>query len=127
MAVKLLQVRTSISSILIDCAGPMLGVPPSFMLSGTFPALYTAAQAVVDFLPAVPLPSLELELPLAVLDGFTRAYLLCNLIPPAVTTNASQIISTSPWTLLLSSFVRFIDTLASFLPFRSSQMEDSSS
>lgn len=88
-----------------NISAPMLGIPPSFMTSGTFPLLYTAAQAIIDFLPVVPLPSAQLELPLAIVDGFTRAYLLCNLIPPAITTNASQLISTSPWCLLLSSCV----------------------
>lgn len=84
---------------------PLLGVPPSFMLSGVVPGLYAAIQAIVDFLPAVPAPSAEQELPLSIVDGFTRAYLLCNLIPPAVTANASPLISSSPWTLLVTSLV----------------------
>lgn len=75
------------------------------MLSGVVPGLYTAIQALVEYLPSVPAPSAETELPLAVLDGFTRAYLLCNLIPPAVTANASPVIASSPWTLLVSSLV----------------------
>ena len=68
--------------------------------------LYTAVQALVDYLPAVPAPSAELELPLAIVDGFTRAYLLCNLIPPTVTANTSPLIASSPWTLLITSLVR---------------------
>jgi len=84
---------------------PLLGIPPSFMLSGVIPGLYAAIQAIVDYLPAVPAPSAELELPLSIVDGFTRAYLLCNLIPPAVTANASPLISSSPWTLLVTSLV----------------------
>jgi len=85
--------------------GPLLGMPPSFMLSGVYPSLYAAVQAIVDTLPVVPVPSVETELPLALVDGFTRAYLLCNLIPPAVTTNLSTLISSSPWTLLITSLV----------------------
>lgn len=75
------------------------------MISGVVPALYTVFQTAVDFLPTVPEISATLELPLAVVDGFTRAYLLCNLIPPPVTTHTSPTIATSPWTLLLSSVV----------------------
>ena len=93
---------------------PLLGVPPSFILSGVYPGLYAAVQAIVDTLPAVPVPSAELELPLALVDGFTRSYLLCNLIPPAVTTNASTLVSSSPWTLLLTSLVCRIYSLISF-------------
>ncbi|KIM49542.1 hypothetical protein M413DRAFT_438727 [Hebeloma cylindrosporum] len=101
-------------------AAPLLGFPPSFMISGVVPGLYAAIQAIVDFLPAVPAPSAELELPLSIIDGFTRAYLLCNLIPPAVTANASPLISSSPWTLLVTSLVIanggfFFTNLFSFL------------
>ncbi|KAF8061669.1 hypothetical protein FPV67DRAFT_1422926 [Lyophyllum atratum] len=84
---------------------PLLGVPPSFMVSGTVPALYAAIQAMIEALPAVPDLSAELELPISIIDGFTRAYLLCNLIPPSVTTHASPAISGSPWTLLVASLV----------------------
>jgi len=84
---------------------PLLGVPPSFILSGVYPSLYAAAQVVIDALPVVPMPSAEVELPLALIDGFTRAYLLCNLVPPPVTTNTSTLISSSPWTLLITSLV----------------------
>lgn len=73
------------------------------MLSGVVPALYASAQAIVDSLPAVPTPSITTEFPFSILDGFTRTYLLCNLIPPAVTTNASPVIASSAWTLLLTS------------------------
>ncbi|KAJ2924598.1 hypothetical protein H1R20_g12492, partial [Candolleomyces eurysporus] len=99
---------------------PMLGIPPSFMVSGIVPALYAAVQAIVDNLPSVPAPSAETELPLSILDGITRAYLLCNLIPPAVTTNTSSLIASSPWTLLLTSLITanagfFFVNLFSFL------------
>ncbi|KAF8162832.1 hypothetical protein B0H34DRAFT_693097 [Crassisporium funariophilum] len=101
-------------------AAPLLGVPPSFMLSGVVPGLYAAVQALVEYLPNVPMPSAETELPLAIVDGFTRAYLLCNLIPPAVTTNASPLIAASPWTLLVTSLIIanggfFVTNLFSFL------------
>ena len=78
------------------------------MLSGIYPSLYAAVQAVVDALPAVPIPSVEIELPLSLIDGFTRAYLLCNLVPPPVTTNTSTMISSSPWTLLITSLVSYL-------------------
>ncbi|KAF9036802.1 hypothetical protein BJ165DRAFT_1506168 [Panaeolus papilionaceus] len=100
--------------------GPFLGLTPSFMLSGVVPVLYAVGQAVADNLPSVPEPSAQLEFPLSVVDGFTRAYLLCNLIPPSVTTSASPIIASSPWTLLLTSLITanagfFLTNLFSFL------------
>lgn len=76
------------------------------MVSGSFPALYTLVQAFVDGLPSVPALSPELEFPLSIFDGLTRAYLLCNLIPPAVVANPNKAIAESPWTLLVSSLVR---------------------
>ncbi|CAL1703391.1 unnamed protein product [Somion occarium] len=84
---------------------PLLGIPPSFMISGVFPALYTGIQAIVDKLPSVPTPSLTYELPLAFMDSLSRAYLLCNLIPPVILNHSSEIVSTSPWTLLLTSLL----------------------
>ncbi|TCD70606.1 hypothetical protein EIP91_002636 [Steccherinum ochraceum] len=95
---------------------PLLGVPPSFMVSGVVPALYAAGQAIVEHLPAVPVPQLTNELPLALLDGLTRAYLLCNLIPPVVVKHASETIATSPWTLLITSFLTVIFFSVSSLP-----------
>ncbi|KAF7978731.1 hypothetical protein HWV62_45029 [Athelia sp. TMB] len=99
---------------------PLLGLTPSFMVSGVVPALYASVQALVEILPTVPAPSLGLELPLAVLDGFTRAYLLCNLIPPAITTHTSPVLAASPWTLLLTSLITanggfFLTNMFSFL------------
>lgn len=75
------------------------------MVSGVGVGLYAAIQAFIEILPVVPAPSFALELPLSIVDGFTRAFLLCNLIPPVVTANASSVIAGSPWTLLLSSLV----------------------
>ncbi|KAJ3570121.1 hypothetical protein NP233_g4612 [Leucocoprinus birnbaumii] len=84
---------------------PFLGVSPSFMVSGSVPVLYAVIQAIVEYLPQVPELTGELELPLSLLDGFSRAYLVCNLIPPAVTQNQSAVIAASPWTLLLTSLI----------------------
>lgn len=84
---------------------PLLGIPSSFMVSGAIPGLYAIGQAIIEYLPVVPGMTAELEFPFAVVDGFTRAYLLCNLIPPAVTTHSSLAIASSPWTLLVSSLV----------------------
>lgn len=81
-------------------------VPPSFMVSGIVPIFYTAMQGIVDLLPAVPEFFFEMELPLSVFDGFSRAFLLCDLIPPMVTNNSYSGISASPWTLLVTSLVR---------------------
>lgn len=86
---------------------PLLGAPPSFIVSGIVPALYTAGQAAVDALPAVPELAAWHELPLSLVDGITRAYLLCNLIPPSVVQHPSTVLSNSPWTLLLTSLVPY--------------------
>lgn len=76
------------------------------MVSGVYPGLYAAVQALIDLFPEVPALTASLELPLSLVDGFTRAYLLCNLIPPAITNHMSPIVANSPWTLLLASLVR---------------------
>ncbi len=78
------------------------------MVSGTVPALYATIQAIIEYLPesVVPISTFANELPLAIVDGFTRAMLLCTLIPPAVTANPSPVIASSPWALLLTSLVR---------------------
>ena len=86
-------------------AAPWLQQTPSFMLSGGFPILYIVTQGWVEFMQNVPELSLSSELPLALLDGLSRAYLLCNLIPPAVVTHSSPVVANSPWTLLLASLV----------------------
>ena len=83
----------------------LLGLTPSFMVSGIGVGLYATVQAFIEILPVVPAALFALELPLSIVDGFTRAFLLCNLIPPVVTTHISPTIAGSPWTLLLSSLV----------------------
>jgi len=95
-------------------------VPPSFMVSGIIPIFYTAMQGIVDLIPVVPEFFFEMELPLSVFDGFSRAFLLCDLIPPMVTSNSYSGISTSPWTLLVTSLVTanggfFLTNLFSFM------------
>ncbi|KAJ7940223.1 hypothetical protein B0H13DRAFT_3238 [Mycena leptocephala] len=99
---------------------PLLCIPPSFMVSGVVPVFYAVVQSLVEMLPAVPTMSIHTELPMSFIDGFTRAFLLCNLIPPAVTANSSTVIAASPWTLLVTSLVTanggfFLTNLLSFL------------
>jgi len=90
------------------------------MLSSVPVFLYTLVQGIVDMVPAVPEMYFEMELPLSIFDGFSRAYLLCNLIPPMVTANSYSGVSTSPWTLLVTSLVVanggfFLTNLFSFM------------
>ena len=75
------------------------------MYSGVVPLLYIGMQALVEKLPTVHSMSLNSELPLTLFDGMSRAYLLCNLIPPAVLGHQNVALSTSPWTLLLTTLV----------------------
>ncbi|KZV70606.1 hypothetical protein PENSPDRAFT_651334 [Peniophora sp. CONT] len=84
-----------------------LGLQPSFVLSGTVPALFVGAHYAVEALPSSIIPSMGLftELPASVLDAFTRAMLVCNIVTSTVTQHASPAVSTSPWTLLLTSFI----------------------
>ena len=65
-------------------------------------------QALVEYINVVPALAMNSELPLSLFDGLSRAYLLCNLIPPAVLTHSSTAISNSPWTLLITSLVRVL-------------------
>ena len=95
---------------------PFLATPPSFMVSGVFPALYVLMQALVETLPTVPEMRLNTELPLSAFDGISRAYLLCNLVTPVVLTNPRPEVAASPWALLVASLVRaFILTRPLFL------------
>ncbi|EPQ58660.1 hypothetical protein GLOTRDRAFT_137305 [Gloeophyllum trabeum ATCC 11539] len=105
-------VRDAASTLLVVYGGemlmcPYLGTPPSFIVSGVVPVLYTAIQALVERLPAsaIPQPSIHTELPLSLMDGLTRAFLLCTLIPPMVTANPHGALAGSPWTLLLTSLL----------------------
>ncbi|KAI0818497.1 hypothetical protein BC629DRAFT_1278784 [Irpex lacteus] len=99
---------------------PYLGTPPSFMYSGVVPLLYIGTQALVEKLPTVHSMSLNSELPLTLFDGMSRAYLLCNLIPPVVLAHQNAGLASSPWTLLLTTLVTanagfFVVNLFSFL------------
>ncbi|PSS32031.1 hypothetical protein PHLCEN_2v2208 [Hermanssonia centrifuga] len=90
------------------------------MKSGVVPALYTIMQALVEYLPVIPEMTLNTELPLAAFDGVSRAFLLCNIIPPVVLNHQLADVSTSPWTLLLTSLVTantgfFVVNFLSFL------------
>ncbi|KAH8114165.1 hypothetical protein DFH11DRAFT_252848 [Phellopilus nigrolimitatus] len=84
---------------------PWLGVSPSFVFSPVVPSLYAALTLLVEQLPWVPTMSLKTELPLSLFDGLTRAVLLCQLIPPIVTTHSQPSIASSPWALILASLV----------------------
>jgi hypothetical protein len=114
MAVRLILAPCSLRSLrsgfvapfLFFPTAPWLGLQPTFFVSGGVPLLYLGASALVDSLPAVPELSLFTELPLSVLDGLTRAILLCNFVPVMITAHASLAVSTSPYTLLLTAFVR---------------------
>lgn len=75
------------------------------MVSGAVPVLYAAVQFIVECLPEVPELTGEIELPLSLVDGFTRAYLVCSLIPPSVTQSQFPVIASSPWTLLVTSLL----------------------
>ncbi|KAH9934946.1 uncharacterized protein B0H18DRAFT_1082680 [Fomitopsis serialis] len=73
-------------------AAPVLGIPASFMVSGAGMGLWAAVQAIT-------------ELPVSLLDGFTRAFLLCSLIPPMVVGHPMEAVAASPWSLLVTSLV----------------------
>ncbi|TDL13363.1 hypothetical protein BD410DRAFT_779251 [Rickenella mellea] len=82
---------------------PWLGTSPSFLFSPVVPGLYTFLTYVVESLPSIPPMSLRTELPLSILDGFSRSYLLCDLIPPVVTTLKTRDLADSPWTMIISA------------------------
>ncbi|OSX64872.1 hypothetical protein POSPLADRAFT_1133806 [Postia placenta MAD-698-R-SB12] len=84
---------------------PALGIPCSFMISGAGPAFYAGIDAIVNRIPAIHAPSLETELPISILDGFTRAMLLCEIVPPMITKHAVPAVANSPWSLLVTSLV----------------------
>jgi len=86
-------------------AAPFLGLVPSFMVSGTEVLLYIAIQGLVEVIPVAPPISFELELPFSLLDGFTRAFFLCTLIPPMITNHPSAQVASSSWTLLVTALI----------------------
>ncbi|KAG6336416.1 hypothetical protein ID866_2659 [Astraeus odoratus] len=120
-------VRNALTTLVVVYGGeamicPYLVVPASFTLSGSTPLLYVLVQALVEYIPTslVPIPSPNIELPLSFLDGYTRAFLLCSIIPPIVSSSPVADVSGSPWALVLSSLVIanggfFLANLFSFL------------
>lgn len=103
---EFISIVALISRLNKSFSAPWLGVSPSFLYSPTIPLLYSGLTIVTELLPWVPPISMCTELPLSFFDGLTRAFLLCQLIPPVVTNHIKPEFSTSPWTLLLSSLVR---------------------
>lgn len=106
-----LQIRATLTKKTVffpffSFTGPWLGLSPSFVFSPVVPGLYAILTVLVELAPRVPEMSLLTELPLSFMDGLTRAFLLCQLIPPVVTAHAQRAIADSPWTLLLASLVR---------------------
>ena len=87
-------------------AAPWLGLQPSFLVSGATPAIFLSAHSLVDLLPTVPSLSINTELPLTIFHALHRTILLCNVIPRVVAGHASPAVATSPYSLLLTAFVR---------------------
>jgi hypothetical protein len=94
------------SRFLTFTIAPWLGLQPTFFVSGAAPLLYLSTSALVDSLSTVPELSLFTELPFSLLDALTRAILFCNIVPLMITAHTSLTVSTSPYTLLLTAFVR---------------------
>jgi len=87
----------------VSCS--LLGLQPSFLTSPTFMALYGAVHTFIASIPSVPAMSLQTEIPLSLLDGLSRAYLVCRLFPSAILTHSNPTISSSPWALLMISLL----------------------
>jgi hypothetical protein len=85
--------------------GSLLGTQPSFLTSPTYLALYGAVHALVASLPTVPQMSLQTEIPLSLLDGLTRAFLTCRLLPTGVLSHSNPDIKSSPWALMIVSLL----------------------
>lgn len=89
---------------------PLLGVPPSFLVSGMYPIMYALIQTGIEWIPSVPGLSLQLELPLSFLDALSRTMLLVDAIPSMVLNSPYPQIAGSPWALLITSLVRPLST-----------------
>jgi len=83
----------------------MLTTPPSFMLSPTVTLVFVASHTVANLLPDIPIPSIETELPLALLDAATRSMLVCDFASSLVKNNPNPLIQISPMALLITSTV----------------------
>ncbi|KAI0261064.1 hypothetical protein BC834DRAFT_845812 [Gloeopeniophorella convolvens] len=80
-----------------------LGVqPPSWYLR--IPLLFVGVDALVDLLPASPTVPVHGIAPVRARCA-DACLLLCNFVPPMVTSHASPAISTSPYTLLLTALI----------------------
>ena len=86
-------------------AAPWLGLQPSFFISKTSSLSFLGAHVLVDFLPSLPTPSLQTDVPLTIVHAFFRTTLLCNVIPRVVASNASPAVAASSFTLLLTAWV----------------------
>jgi len=103
-----------------DAIAPLLGVPPSFLVSGVYPITYTMIQTGIEWIPSVPGLSLQLELPLSLLDALSRTLLLVDAIPSMVLKSPYPQVAGSPWALLITSLLSanigfFVLNLTNFL------------
>jgi len=83
----------------------MLSTPPSFMLSPTVPLVFVASHTAASLLPMIPFPSIDNELPLAILDAATRSTLVCDFASSLIKNNPNPLLRTSPMALLVTSTV----------------------
>ena len=67
---------------------------------------YGLIQTGIEWIPAVPELSLQLELPLSFLDALSRTLLLVHVIPGMVLSSPYPGVASSPWALLVTSLVR---------------------
>jgi len=81
----------------------LLAQTPSFLLSPTYPLLFLLGEVCVYFCPPPPAPSLATELPLSILDAFTRVGLLTALAFSPITTHPVREVAQSPLALVLAS------------------------
>jgi len=117
-------VRDLVATLIVvhggDAIAPLLGVPPSFLVSGVYPITYALIQTGIEWIPSVPDLSLQLELPLSLLDALSRTLLLVHVIPGMVLSSPYPQIAGSPWALLVTSLFTanagfFVLNLTNFL------------
>ncbi|THG92943.1 hypothetical protein EW145_g8527, partial [Phellinidium pouzarii] len=95
----------AITLVVVYGGEAVMSVSPSFVFSPVVPALYAALTSLVEISPWLPAMSFKTEFPLSFFDGISRAFLLCQLIPPVVTAHSQPAIASSAWTLLLTSMI----------------------
>ncbi|KDQ10260.1 hypothetical protein BOTBODRAFT_36370 [Botryobasidium botryosum FD-172 SS1] len=83
----------------------LLSTPPSFVFSPAVPLLFAFTQTTSAYIPSIPTPAINNELPLAFLDALTRTVLLCNFSVPMVVNHHLPAVSSSPWALILCSTI----------------------